>query len=97
DKLLAAMTDNVYITIDADGFDPASMPAVGTAEPNGLSWDETLDLLKKTIAPTNVVGFDTVECAPMIEGSIFPEVTLAKVAYKIIGLIAAKHETEKRN
>lgn len=91
DKLLAGMTDNVYITFDADGFDPSIMPAVGTAEPNGLFWDETLDLLKKTIASKNVVGFDIVECAPM-KGTILSEFTLAKLAYKIIGLIAAKNE-----
>ena len=78
------MTENVYITIDADGFDPSIMPAVGTAEPNGLFWNETLDLLRETCKNKNVVGFDIVECAPM-EGTILSEYTLAKLAYRIIG------------
>lgn len=83
-EIVSKMTDNVYITIDADGFDPSIMPAVGTAEPNGLFWNETLDLLRETCKNKNVVGFDIVECAPM-EGTILSEYTLAKLAYRIIG------------
>ncbi len=83
-EIVSKMTDNVYITIDADGFDPSIMPAVGTAEPNGLFWNETLDLLRETCKQKNVVGFDIVECAPM-EGTILSEYTLAKLAYRIIG------------
>lgn len=83
-EIVSKMTDNVYITIDADGFDPSIMPAVGTAEPNGLFWNETLELLRETCKQKNVVGFDIVECAPM-EGTILSEYTLAKLAYRIMG------------
>ncbi|HEY0895001.1 MAG TPA: agmatinase, partial [Sphingobacteriaceae bacterium] len=83
-EIVDAMTNDVYITIDADGFDPSIMPAVGTAEPNGLFWNETLDLLRTVCKERNVVGFDIVECAP-IEGSILSEYTLAKLAYRILG------------
>lgn len=78
------LSSNVYITIDADGFDPSVIPAVGTAEPNGLFWVETLDFLREVFKSRNVVGFDIVECAPM-EGSILSEYTLAKLAYRLIG------------
>lgn len=87
---LNALTENVYLTIDADGFDPSIMPAVGTAEPRGLYWDETLQLLKMVIKEKNVVGFDIVECAP-IKGSIVSEYTLAKLAYRIIGYLQSKN------
>jgi len=87
-EIVSNMTENVYITIDADGFDPSIMPAVGTAEPNGLFWNETLDLLRETCKNKNVVGFDIVECAPM-EGTILSEYTLAKLAYRIIGYMEA--------
>lgn len=83
-EIIANMSNNVYITIDADGFDPSIMPAVGTAEPNGLFWNETLDLFRAVFKQRNVVGFDVVECAP-IEGSILSEYTLAKLVYKLIG------------
>lgn len=86
-EIISKMTDNVYITIDADGFDPSIMPAVGTAEPGGLFWEETLELLRETCRHKKVVGFDIVECAP-IEGSILSEFTLAKLAYRLMGYVA---------
>lgn len=84
DEIIGPLNNDVYITIDADGFDPSIMPGVGTAEPNGLFWTETLQLLQQVCKERNVVGFDIVECAP-IEGSILSEYTLAKLAYKLIG------------
>ncbi len=89
DAALEKMTENVYITIDADGFDPSVIPAVGTAEPNGLFWSESVELFRRTIQEKNVVGFDIVECAPM-EGTILSEYTLAKLAYKLMGYITQK-------
>src|SRR5688500_2779840 len=47
DRVVDSLTDNVYITIDCDGLDPAIMPAVGTPEPGGLSWYEMLALLRR--------------------------------------------------
>jgi agmatinase len=84
DEAIATLSENVYLTIDADGFDPAVIPAVGTAEPNGLFWVETLLFLRKVFAEKNVVGFDVVECAP-VEGQILSEYTLAKLIYRLIG------------
>ena len=84
DDVIATLSENVYLTIDADGFDPAVIPGVGTAEPNGLFWVETLTFLRKVFEAKNVVGFDVVECAP-IEGQILSEYTLAKLIYRLIG------------
>lgn len=92
--ILSNMSENVYITIDADGFDPSIMPAVGTAEPNGLFWNESIELFRRTIMEKNVVGMDIVECAPM-KGSILSEYTLAKLAYKLIGYHIEKKEKGK--
>jgi len=85
-ELIDHLSDDVYITIDADGFDPSIMPAVGTAEPNGLFWEETMQLFQLCAKKKNIVGFDIVECAPM-EGSILSEFTLAKVLYRLLGYI----------
>ncbi|MFH1307023.1 MAG: agmatinase [Candidatus Micrarchaeota archaeon] len=74
----------VYITIDVDGFDPSIMPAVGTPEPGGLGWHETLSLLRKVCSKKNVIGADIVELAP-IEGQIYSDFTCAKLAYKLAG------------
>lgn len=90
DDAIACLGDTVYITIDADGFDPAVVPCVGTAEPNGLYWDETVRFLRKVVASRKVVGFDVVEIAPQ-EGQILSEYTCAKLVYKIIGMLTSKN------
>ncbi len=89
DDAIKDLTENVYLTIDADGFDPSIMPAVGTAEPRGLFWDETLNFLKQVAKTKNIVGFDVVECAPM-KGNILSEYTLAKLVYRLMGYIGPK-------
>ena len=64
DSAIDQMTENVFITIDLDAFDPSIMPSTGTPEPGGLFWYETLDFLKKVFEEKNVVGFDIVELCP---------------------------------
>lgn len=86
DEILKHLTKDVYITIDADGFDPSVIPNVGTAEPGGMQWYETLEFLKKVASKKNVVGFDVVEVAPQ-KGSIISEYTLAKLVYRLLGYI----------
>jgi agmatinase len=90
EEAIATLSENVYLTIDADGFDPSIMPAVGTAEPGGLFWQETISFLHKVIQKKNVVGFDVVEIAPR-EGDILSEYTCAKLIYRIIGLLEKKN------
>lgn len=58
------MTNNVFVTIDLDAFDPSIMPSTGTPEPGGLFWYETLEFLQKIFKEKNVVGFDIVELCP---------------------------------
>jgi agmatinase len=87
DEVLAHLNDEVYVTIDADGFDPSLVPAVGTAEPNGLTWDEGLTLLRSVAKSKRILGFDVVEVAPTA-GSTLSEYVLAKLTYKLISAIA---------
>jgi len=89
EEALAALGDEVYISIDADGFDPSVVPAVGTAEPNGLFWHETLQFLELVASKRRIVGFDVVEIAPR-DGDILSEFTMAKLVYRLLGYIV-KH------
>lgn len=82
-RVVESLGDTVYITIDADGMDPAIMPAVGTPEPGGLSWYEMLSLLRAVITSRRVVGCDVVELCP-IPGMIAPNFLCAKLVYKIL-------------
>ncbi|WP_213520754.1 agmatinase [Nonlabens sp.] len=64
EKATEALTENVFITIDLDAFDPSICPSTGTPEPGGMFWYETLDFLKMVFTEKNVVGFDIVELCP---------------------------------
>jgi agmatinase len=88
-EALQHVAKDVYITIDADGFDPSIVPAVGTAEPNGLTWGEGLSLLRAVCAERNIVGMDVVEVAPLPHSTL-SEFTMAKLIYKLIGVLAER-------
>jgi N1-aminopropylagmatine ureohydrolase len=83
DRVVDSLNENVYLTIDCDGLDPAIMPAVGTPEPGGLSWYEMLTLLRKVIDSRRLVGCDLVELAPL-PGNVAPNFLCAKLIYKIL-------------
>lgn len=78
-------TNNVYITLDADGIDPAHMPATGTPVQGGLSWRFVFDLLKSVFEMKNVIGADIVEVAPK-ENDNLTEFGAAQLAYYMIAL-----------
>ena len=59
------------------------MAAVGTPEPGGMGWWETLDILRAVAAERRIVGFDVVELAPN-EGPEACAYTAAKLVYKLI-------------
>lgn len=84
ERVVDSLGETVYITIDVDGLDPAIMPATGTPEPGGLSWYETLALLRRVIETRTVVGCDVVELAPL-PGIVAPNFLCAKLIYKILG------------
>ncbi len=82
-KALDLLSENVYITIDLDVFDPSIMPSTGTPEPGGLLWHEVLDMIRLVNAKTNIVGFDVVELCPNTINKA-PNFLAAKLIYKIL-------------
>lgn len=83
DNAVDQMTENVFITIDLDAFDPSILPSTGTPEPGGLFWYETLDFLKRIFKEKNVVGFDIVELCPN-ENQKASDFLAAKLYYKML-------------
>ncbi|MBN2890517.1 MAG: agmatinase [Bacteroidales bacterium] len=83
EKSLSLMTENVYLTIDLDVFDPSIMPATGTPEPGGLDWNTTIKYLRRVFEEKNVLGFDIVELAPM-KGHKAPNFLVSKLYYKLL-------------
>lgn len=83
--VIGHLTDDVYITIDLDSFDPAEMCAVGTPEPGGLHWDEVSDLLIAVTSARRLVGFDVTELSPLLGPAACAQLA-AKLTYRLIGL-----------
>lgn len=77
------LSDKVYITLDLDVLDPSIMPSVGTPEPGGLLWYETLALLKAVIKERELVGFDVVELCPNPHNKA-PDFLASKLIYKAL-------------
>ena len=77
------LSDDVFITIDLDGFDPSIMPSTGTPVPGGLQWYQTLKFLKKVFQEKNVIGFDVVELAPN-PNNVSPDFLAAKLIYTLL-------------
>ena len=88
------MTENVFITIDLDAFDPSILPSTGTPEPGGLLWYETLDYLKKIFKKKNVVGFDIVELCPN-PNEKSSDFLAAKLYYKMLAY-KFKYQSNKK-
>lgn len=84
EQIIASLSDNVYVSIDLDVFDPSVMPAVGTPEPGGMQWYEVVNLLREVTLHKNVIGFDLVELCPG-SGTAACAFLAAKLAYKLIG------------
>jgi agmatinase len=93
DAAIDQMTDNVFITIDLDAFDPSIMPSTGTPEPGGLLWYETLEFLKQVFTEKNVVGFDIVELCPN-KAEKSSDFLAAKLYYKMLSYKFQDDEAE---
>jgi len=86
DQIIDSLPEDVYLTFDLDFLDPSIMPSVGTPEPGGYLWYETLDFLRILTQKKKIVGFDIVELCPQ-PGNIAPDFLAAKLIYKLIGYI----------
>ncbi|MFH0764538.1 MAG: agmatinase [Candidatus Omnitrophota bacterium] len=86
DAATNSLSENVYISIDLDVFDISLVPAVGTPEPGGIGWYETLDLLMDVSKDKKIVGFDVVELCP-IQGSPASDFLAAKLIYRLLGYV----------
>ena len=82
--VLETLTENVYVSIDLDVFDPSIMAAVGTPEPGGMTWEEATGLLRSVSNKRRIVGFDITELSPS-EGPEACAYIAAKLTYKLIG------------
>ncbi|MCX6255398.1 MAG: agmatinase [Bacteroidia bacterium] len=88
-KAIDKLSENVYITIDLDVFDPSIMPSTGTPEPGGPEYFELLHFMRDVIIRKNVVGFDVVELCPSPTNKT-PDFVAAKIIYQLLSYRFAK-------
>jgi len=83
DKILSKLSHNVYLSFDVDGLDAAVMPATGTPEPGGLSYDQAIEIIKTVAKEKNIVAADFMELAPIKNFPAY-DFLVAKLIYELL-------------
>lgn len=87
--ILSNLTKNVYISFDFSVLDLGIMPTCTIPEPGGLSFEQTLDILRNVCTFKEIVGMDFVEFVPSNTLKA-PDILAAKLIYKTIGYSFAR-------
>ncbi|MCB0359076.1 MAG: arginase family protein, partial [Bdellovibrionales bacterium] len=88
EQVSARLSQDVYVTIDLDCFDPSIMPSTGTPEPGGMNWYQVTGLLRYVAERHRIVGFDVVELLPRASDPA-PDFLAAKLVYNVLSSIFA--------
>lgn len=91
DRVVAMLDETVYITVDLDAFDPAFLPATGTPEPDGMTWRQVNDLVRRVCHQRKVVGFDVVELCPH-EAHHASDFFAAKLVHRMLSEVFAARD-----
>lgn len=90
DRIVEALPEEVYISFDVDGMDPALCPNTGTPVPGGLSFRDVVILLEAVATKRRIVGFDINEIGDdPWDGNV-----AARLLYKLCGWAARSNGWE---
>jgi agmatinase len=87
--LLDKLPERIYLTIDVDFFDPADVPATGTPEPGGPSWNDAVSFLAHLFSVKDVVAADIVELMPCKDDD-----ASIRLAARLVGLLVGLKFTD---
>lgn len=92
-------TEHLMISFDVDALDPLYAPGTGTPVANGMTLREAEPLVRRLCAETDVVGFELVEVAPLLEptGYITNLNSAAIVKACMVGLAMRKKGIEEQD
>lgn len=94
-EIIQTLTNNVYLTIDVDAFDPSVFPHTGTPEPNGLKWQYIINLIKAVAKTKNIVGLDIVEHASKNpKKPHYSDYNASKLLHKVLCIIWKEKTTK---
>ena len=90
EAVLARIPDGgrYYLTIDADGIDPAVMPAVAAPAPGGVTYHQARKLIHGLVAKGRLVGMDIVEITPKRDVNDITSITAGRLILNLIGAVA---------
>jgi agmatinase len=88
-EAVALLEDPVYVTIDLDGLDPTILPSTGTPVPGGLSWWDTINLIREIGRTKRVIACDVNELMPDPVNH-HSEFLAAQLSYKMLGCFLEK-------
>jgi agmatinase len=83
------LEDPVYVTIDLDGLDPSLLPSTGTPVPGGLTWWDTVNLIREIGRTRRVIACDVNELKPDPVNH-HSEFLAAQLSYKMLGCFLEK-------
>lgn len=101
------LPENIYLSFDIDGLNPALCPHTGTPVPGGLSFDEILAILDAVVAAgKRIVGLDLVEVAPepdlpdedleaSWDGNVAARLLYKMIGYTVLSRGGERHELPK--
>ncbi len=87
--IIDKLPDNIYVTFDVDGLEPACCPGTGTPVPGGLSYNHVMHLLGTAFnAGKRFIGADLVETGPTkLDGIIS-----SRILYRLAGMMIKSNE-----
>ena len=84
DQIIDSLPENVYVTFDIDGLEPAYCKATGTPVPGGLSYTQAQLLLHRIVETGRTIrGFDLVEVGGCDEDALIA----AHLLYTLCGIV----------
>ncbi len=87
---------NVFFTFDVDGLDPAIVPATGTPEPDGLTWEQLMGIGAAIARKARrCLAMDCVELAPA-PGLHHADFTVAKALYAMLTMFMMDTQQKKK-
>lgn len=86
DRIVSCLPDEVYVSFDIDGLEPAACPNTGTPVPGGIVYNDALHLIYHLVKRgRTVVGFDLVE----VGADAFDASIGAHLLYQLCGALLA--------
>lgn len=77
--------ENVYLTIDADAFDPSVMPGVAGPVPGGLTFNQVQSMIFGLVRKNKIVGMDLVEICPSRDVGQISAITAGRLILSFVG------------